>query len=515
MGRVVEIERAAPPGSDDKRHSVVVDKGRINAVADTAAVALFGEGSPYYQRGDALVRLVDGHDAVRFRPGHESPLLVQATPAILLDDLERTCRFISRRDNDDGEVRLKVQACPKQLPAVMLGRAGRLPVPTIRGIAEVPLLRGDGTLCMGGFDAHSGILVHVRGDWPRLPESPTEADARAALTRFDELLSGFPFAGDMDRAITIAAFLSAVLRSSLPSCPAFAWSAPVRGSGKSKLADVASVLATGMPAPALSWPRLEEEAEKRIGAMVLAGDRVIAIDNVESALRGACLNSLLTQNTIAVRVLGRSQVLRMSAATLVMATGNNLMLIGDLSRRFLVAQLDPGVERPELRRFDFDPVERAQCVRRDLVMALLTIARWGQGVHSDAVPLGSFEVWSRRVRDPLVALGLPDPCKVLDKLHDADPEREAALEIVTEWERCFGGEQATVADAIRRATRHKDPDTELRDALDAVAGQPGGINSRRLGRYLKRIRDRVIAGKVMRQGHDLIGNVCNWRVEST
>lgn len=514
MGRVIKIDRAQLPGRDDARHVVLVEKGRIDAVADAITAGLFHDGAPYFQRGDALVRLVAGKDAAKFRPGFDSPLLVTATTAMALDDVERACRFIERKETEAGEVRMRVVPCPKQLPAVILGRAGRLPVPTIRGIAEVPLLRADGSLCADGFDAHAGVLVIAPGDWPPIPDAPTDADARAALARFDELLAGFPFAGEIDRAITLAAFLSAVLRPSLPSCPAFAWSAPVRGSGKSKLADVAAVLATGAPAPALSWPRLEEEAEKRIGAMVLAGDRVIAIDNIESALRGACLNSLLTQSTIAVRVLGRSQVLRMAAATLVLATGNNLVLIGDLSRRFLVATLDPRMERPELRRFDFDPVERAQRDRRELVSALLTIARWGRDVHSDLVPLGSFEVWSRRVRDPLVALGLPDPCAVLDTLHDADPDRETALELLTEWERSFGQEPTTVAAAIRMATRPKDPDTELRDALDAVAGGPGGINARRLGRYLLRIRNRVIAGKVLRQGRDLIGKVANWSVEA-
>src|SRR5690625_231424 len=108
MGRVINIDRATT-ASDDERHAVVVEKGRINAVADGATAGLFGEGSPYYQRGDALVRLVDGHDAGRFRPGHESPLLVQANPAVLLDDLERTCRFIYSTQTDDGELRLKVK----------------------------------------------------------------------------------------------------------------------------------------------------------------------------------------------------------------------------------------------------------------------------------------------------------------------------------------------------------------------------------------------------------------------
>lgn len=515
MGRVVKIDRASLRRQDDKRHLVLVETGHIDLCADDARAGLFADGSPYFQRGDALVRKVQGPDAAKHRTGSDAPMLVTATPAMLLDDLERTCRFLSRKENPEtGETRTKPIHCPKALPAVILGRAGRLPVPTIRGLAEVPQLHADGTIVADGYDARAKVLVIAAGDWPRVPGAPTEADARAALARFDGLLAGFPFAGEMDRAITLAAFLSAVLRPTLPSCPAFAWSAPVRGSGKSKLADVAAVLATGRTSPALTWARQEEEAEKRLGAAVMAGDPVILLDNIESALRGACLNSLLTQPTVALRILGRSQLLRVSAAVLVLATGNNLVLLGDLSRRFLVASLDPEMERPELRRFDFDPVERALAERGELVAALHTIARWGQDKPTGLPPLGSFEVWSRRVRDPLVSLGLPDPCTVLDRLHQADPEREAALELLTEWHRSFDGQATTVAEAIRLATRLKDPDTILRDALDAVAGGPGGINPTRLGRYLMRIRDRVVGGFVFRQGRDLVGNVANWHVES-
>ena len=199
------------------------------------------------------------------------------------------------------------------------------------------------------------------------------------------------------------------------------------------------------------------------------------------------------------------------AAVLVLATGNNLVLLGDLSRRFLVSHLDPHTERPELRRFAFDPVAKAMDDRRAIVAALLTIARWGYGREVGLPPLGSFEAWSRRVRDPLVALGLPDCCGVLEELHKADPEREAALEVLGEWRRAFNGTATPVAAAIRAATH----DPALRDALDAVAGGPGGISPKRLGKYLARIRDRVFSDMVLRQHRDLVGNVASWAVESS
>lgn len=501
---------------------VWVRAGQIDQAADDAVTGLMGTGSPYFQRGECLVREVRGiaraptAGAATRAP---APFLAPATAPMLQDDLERRCRFMTRHEAPDtGEVRLRTIACPKSLPAVILSRAGRLPVPPIRGIAEVPLLHADGTLVLDGYDPRAQVVVVAPGEWPAVAERPTDDDAEAALARINAVIDGFPFPKACDRAVTVAAMLSAVLRPTLPSCPAFAWSAPVRGSGKSKLADVCAVIATGRTAPAMSWPRQEDEAEKRLAASVMSGDAVILLDNIETALRGDCLNSLLTQPTVSLRVLGRSQMLRVGAASLLLATGNNLILQGDLSRRFLVAHLDPRDERPELRQFAFDPVHFALAERGALVAALHTIARWGMRQSVNLAPVGSFETWSRRVRDPLVALGLADCCEVLADLHKEDPEREAALEVLAEWHGAFDSREQTVAEVIRAATgedgKRDAGKPALRDALDAVAGGPGGLSPKRLGKYLNRIKDRMFDGHVMRRGAgNLSAKVATWYVE--
>lgn len=514
---MVVIDGSAPDpdaAAKDARHLVIVRSGQIDQTADAASLGVFVPGSPYGQRGESLVRLVRGVPSAAGKAGVAIPFLAAATAPMLQDDLERTCRFLSVHESPDtGEVRTRTVACPKPLPAVILSRAGRLPVPSLRGIAEIPLLHADGSIVRDGYDARAQVVVVAPGDWPEPVSNPSEADAREALARVMAIIEGFPHVKDCDRAVTVAAMLSAVLRPTLPACPAFAWSAPVRGSGKSKLADVCAVIATGRTAPAMSWPRQEDEAEKRLAASVMSGDAVILLDNIETALRGDCLNSLLTQPTVSLRVLGKSQMLRVGAAALLLATGNNLILQGDLSRRFLVSHLDPETERPELRQFAFDPVERARTERGALVAALQTIARWGSRLPPTLPPVGSFEVWSRRVRDPLVALGMADCCEVLADLHKEDPEREAALEVLTEWYATFIAQEKTVADVIRSATQGTDK-AALRDALDAVSGGPGGLNPKRLGKYLTRIKDRMFGDYVMRRGAgNLAAKVATWRVE--
>lgn len=505
---IVVYDGGGGANDEDKRGEVVVESGRIDEVVDAAERNMVNARVPFYVRGDMLTILADSESRRRNRLGDCLPSLVQATAPMVLEAMERTSRFVSRT----REGHWRVQSCPRNAPTVYLGRVGRYHFPEARGISLVPILRDDGRIVSEGHDIDSGMVVCAAGDWPQFTGQPTEADARASLQRVRDLIGGFPFVSESDLAVTVAAFMTAVLRPSLPTAPGFAWSASVRGSGKSKLADVCAVLATGAPAAPLSWPAQAEEQEKRLGAALLAGDPVIAIDNVESNLRGDCLNILLTQQTMAIRVLGRSVQPRVAVCALLTMTGNNLLISGDLTRRVLVSHLDPACERPELRLFDFDPVARAIAQRRELVAALLHLARWGQSVRGTLPPLGSFEEWSRRVRDPLVALGMADPCACLDLLHKEDPERETAFEVMSEWQRAFGVEAVTVAAAIRTATETAGS-SRLRDALDAVAGGPGGLNARRLGKYMMRHRDRHIGGMAIRREEDRVSNSAAWRIE--
>ena len=55
---------------------------------------------------------------------------------------------------------------------------------------------------------------------------------------------------------------------------------------------------------------------------------------------------------------------------------------------------------------------------------------------------------------------------------------------------------------------------ELRQALLAVAGEKGGVNSRRLGRYLARNADRIVSGlRVVKAGES--HHAIKWRCEKT
>lgn len=92
-------------------------------------------------------------------------------------------------------------------------------------------------------------------------------------------------------------------------------------------------------------------------------------------------------------------------------TGNGLQLSEDLASRFLVIMLDGGSSEPERRRFvaGFDKEILKGCAA--LLADASTIWRWGQlegAKMPPGSPIGSYEVWTRHVRGPLLALGCRD-----------------------------------------------------------------------------------------------------------
>ena len=112
------------------------------------------------------------------------------------------------------------------------------------------------------------------------------------------------------------------------------------------LVDGISLIVTGRLAAVISQGESEEEFEKRCGACFIAGEAIVCIDNCEKPLGGAMLCQALTQTSMEFRVLGASVNIEVPCSAAVYATGNNLVLKGDVTRRSLLCSLDPECERP-------------------------------------------------------------------------------------------------------------------------------------------------------------------------
>jgi hypothetical protein len=146
-----------------------------------------------------------------------------------------------------------------------------------------------------------------------------------------------------------------------------------------------------------------EELEKRLTAMLIGAEQVLFLDNVNgAALRSDTMACAITERPAYVRILGSSTSKAINPITLVVVTGNGLVLSEDLARRFITLELDAGVEDPEARDFRGDLLKEVFEHRGALLRDALTIWRWGRLAGEDirpGRPLGSFHDWGRWCRE--------------------------------------------------------------------------------------------------------------------
>ena len=502
--------------------------GQLPAVVDAAEQALISARQGIYQRGAFLVR----PGLVQITVGPRRAASVQRILAV--EDLALVEMMTLAADWERYDARsegwVTIDA-PTKIAQAYRQRVGHWKLPVLTGLINAPTLRPDGSLLTeAGYDPATGLLLDMRGlRMTPIPPMPDIGAAREALNLLHGLISSFPFVDDPSRSVALSAMLTAAIRRSLRTAPLHGFTAPVAGSGKSMLVDLASVIVTGREAGVIAQGKTEEELEKRLGALLLAGDQVIAIDNCDAPLASEFLCAMLTQTAVRARILGRSEAPELPANAFVTATGNNLVLVGDLTRRSLLCQLDPKHERPELRQFDNNPVAQAQANRGQFLAAALTVLRAYHVAGRPDPPeaLGSFEPWSNWVRGALMWLGEADPVVTMGELREHDPRRDALLAVLTQWAAVIGERDVSVRDVIERATEQNTESAigsvvlqrtqftfpDFREALLLVAGAGGVINGKRLGKWLAAHQSRIVGGKqIVRRG--LSAGVTRWQVLS-
>jgi putative DNA primase/helicase len=197
----------------------------------------------------------------------------------------------------------------------------------------------------------------------------------AALGTLDRLLDDFPFVDGASRAVALSALISPVARGAMAVVPLHAVTAPTSGTGKSFLIDVASGILTGDRAPVLSAADKAEETEKRLTAVLLDGQALVSLDNMNGELYSDLLCQAVERPLVSLRPLGGSQLMKIESRATYFATGNNLKLVSDMARRTIVCSLDPNLERPELREFNGNPFSEVISHRGRYIAAALTVVR--------------------------------------------------------------------------------------------------------------------------------------------
>jgi len=500
------------------RPTIRLVAGELPHVVDEAEAALLKtpDHGGMYQRGGQLVRIIrlEARENGALTLAAGTPMIRQVPRAALAETLTMAAAWLKYDARAKGWV---AKDCPETVAATYEARSGAWKLRPLVGVVDMPTLRADGSLLHEpGYDADTGLVL-LEHDMPDIPEKPTHEDAVDALRTLSWPLNSFPWAGATEsergtsRSVILAALLTTCIRPILPTAPLFAIDAPAPGTGKSLLADIVSLIATGHPAPALSQAANPEEDAKRLFAVLLQGSPLVCIDNIERDLEGDALCSILQQEIYESRVLGVTEMRQVrTTSTTFLATGNNLRIKGDLARRAILCRIDAGVERPETRHFTQDPRDQVRADRKELVAAALTVLRAyivaGRPDQSGET-YGGYEEWSRWVRGPLLWLDQADPCASRTHIRGGDEVARQLGAMLEAWTGAFGSHTMPVAAALQEA------DERVKLAMSDVASMRNGdIDRRRLGKWIARHEDRIIGGRRFMRG-PVVNGAQSWKVD--
>jgi len=128
--------------------------------------------------------------------------------------------------------------------------------------------------------------------------------------------------------------------------------------------------------------------------------------------------------------------------------------------------------------------------------------------RQDLRPWGGFDNWSREIPEPLVWLGVADPCATRERVIANDPDRDLALSILSAWRDVFGHRAMSTAEVIREAS------PELRQHLVLVAGDRNNraqVDAWRLGTWCPLVEDRIFGDFQLRRDGS-VRRATVWRV---
>jgi hypothetical protein len=402
-----------------------------------------------------------------------------------------------------------------------------------------------------GYDQAEQVYLSLADSTHCIPEKPSLKEVTDALHMLWWPVRQFPYAAELDEAVMLTALLTSVVRPMLPTAPGFAFDAPIQASGKTLLIKVLAALAGTVPAMSPQPDSgHDEELRKRLFASLLAGSTVIVIDNIVGEFDSPSLATLVTSETYSDRILGKSRNGTVPSNALVLLSGNNLVLKGDLPRRFLKCRIDPQTESPHQRQFDFDPVSVVTTYRHHLVDAALTIlkAAFNRGLDPRIGKgrMASFEVWDDLVRQAVCWLALlqaegkvpkgalasgekypslVDPMQAVTEAVQSDPARSQLGRLLNAWAAEVGtgsARETTVTtrqleqvrqpmSAMAPGSSAADRPETLYEVLRSLAPMPGGgINNRALGKLLSKVKDQICGGYRLKTGPSRQGAITYW-----
>ncbi len=485
-----------------------------------------------YRFGYMLATVITDPDPPRGveYPDGPSPQLNPLDPWILREHMTKAARFLKIVVKGD-----KAELIPAHPPDFAINAVHKRKVyPGIRpieGVIEAPTLRPDGSiLSVAGYDRATRLYLQPNVQIDPIPDRPSQQDAITALDAIYDLVTDFPFKSDTHKAVWLTGLLTVLGRASfMGPAPLFALDGNAPGSGKTKLADLISIVASSRRMPRSTWPggeNADEEVRKRITSLVVQGERFVLLDNVDCELGGGPLDAAMTGDTWKDRLLGTNTTVEVPMKMIWFASGNNLAFRGDFVRRAMLSRLETPLEKPEERTgfthpelLDYAVENRGRILRAAL---LILRAHRANGRPKLVEALGSFEKWTHAIVDPVRWVTGLNPFDVRADVRVSDKGTQTRAALVEGWAELKDGTVTglTVADALRQL---KDDDDDarkdkrtarfqvLRNALADLTERGDLPSARSIGRYLGGMRGRVVGGKMLR-GFEVRSGVYAWKV---
>lgn len=487
-------------------NAIVVRPGELPQAVDRAEQALIDNGVEIFQRFESLVRvarIMTSAESEGIKRETGSLVLQTVTSPWLREQFARHARWAKKQKKKFVPV-----DPPTDAATAYLARVGNWNLRFLKGVIQAPTLRPDGSVLQDkGYDADTGLLYDPgRTEFERVPDHPTQEEARVALDLLKEPFREFRFDGEPHRSVALAAVMTALVRRMFPSAPLFAVDAPTAGSGKSLLSEIVCIIATGHKPAMMSQGKSDEENEKRLSSVLMAGDPVIVIDNCDRPIEGDFLCTMLNQEKVRPRILGQSEVRNVPTGSLVIATGNNLELAGDVTRRTLFCRIDTGQERPDQIEYSFDAIAETVEMRPRLVVAALTVLRAyiAQGKPMPLKKIGSFERWGL-IREALVWLEQPDPALTRELVMADDPHKAVLVDFLRLWRDVFGSMKKSLSEVAHMAQEegHGGAQAIIGELIANTNGRV--FNTRSAGKFLRKHVGRIAGGMMLKAETDSSG----------
>jgi putative DNA primase/helicase len=388
---------------------------------------------------------------------------------------------------------------------------GQYAAAPLLGIVRIPRIDDLGVIHFTpGYDGQTG-LFHDRVPGFYVPLTPTLDSAREAAEALLLPFSKYKFENSqVGNALLLAAIFTALERPFIPVAPMFVIRSSMPGTGKGLIVNSLARLAYDTKPVVVTWGGNNEEFEKRLAALLLQAPAALSVDNANGMqITGDLLESIITEGCADIRPLGRSETVRVRNRSVLMLTGNNPIITGDMARRALPVSILPQSSDPERDRYGFDPVTVVSQRRSELLQAAFTAMRAfrlaGMPEHGLAAA-GSFDQWSRKVRDLVYWITDYDVTEGFRQNKAEDPRLQGDAALLAALHGHFGSKPFRAAEVIAThgrvvSMRHGNgsctgAEQAVHEALENVLGR-SALTAKVVGYWARRVNGARIDGYLL------------------